>query len=286
MYSRLTAFAYITHHEHYVGQHDYRSWAPRWDDMNVTRILGLQEQECPWRPCDKLRVSKIDDDHLNFECIRLKGIIYNVVRDVEATMDYSNMLGSSRCPSTKADTNYPYKALPPLIQVIMTLCPGFPERIKDDEQSFVHTLARTITAGTWDILDPKYIEHLNPPTQTRFYAAFHHFISRTMKLHRIDTLRRYPHTTDSARFEADAADTCSLRRIFWTENGSFGLGPQCMLAGDIVVVLYGGNTPYVLRPKQHGYLFMGQAYVDAIMHGEVMDSLRAGQVQEQFFNIV
>jgi hypothetical protein len=76
-----------------------------------------------------------------------------------------------------------------------------------------------------------------------------------MKLHRIGTLRRYPHTADSVRFEADVADTCSLRRMFWTKNGSFGLGPQ----------------------------FVGQAYVDEIMHGELMKNLRTGRAKEQKF---
>jgi hypothetical protein len=69
-------------------------------------------------------------------------------------------------------------------------------------------------------------------------------------------------------------------------DGSYGMGPQCMQPGDIVVVLYGGNTPYVLRPKGEDYLFMGEAYVDELMHGKLVHEVEAGQRQEQMFCLV
>jgi hypothetical protein len=283
LYSRLTALAYITHPENYDGEDDYRSWAPRWDDMNVTRLLGLHADECPWNPCDNLGGSKTGKGHLTSGHIRLKGMIYDTVRDVEMTMDCDSLLGATQSHSTITGTGDSSDELPPFIKVLTTLCPGFPEQIQENERESIHTLARTITAGTSNILDPIYIEYMDISAQTRFYAAFEHSMARMMKLHRIGTLRRYPHTADSVRFEADVADTCSLRRIFWTKNGSFGLGPQCMRPGDVVVVLYGGNTPYVLRQKGENWLFVGQAYVDEIMHGELMKNLRTGRAKEQKF---
>jgi hypothetical protein len=59
-----------------------------------------------------------------------------------------------------------------------------------------------------------------------------------------------------------------------------------MRVNDIVVVLYGGNTPYVLRPRGDEFLFIGQAYIDNIMHGEVIADLRTGKVQEQIFCLI
>ncbi|KIW07209.1 uncharacterized protein PV09_02074 [Verruconis gallopava] len=38
------------------------------------------------------------------------------------------------------------------------------------------------------------------------------------------------------------------RRIFITENGELGLAPSASQGGDIVVALYGGRTPFCLRP--------------------------------------
>jgi hypothetical protein len=46
-----------------------------------------------------------------------------------------------------------------------------------------------------------------------------------------------------------------------------------MKPGDVVCVLFGGGTPYVLRPTATAdeYLFLGSAYIHGIMDGEVID---------------
>jgi hypothetical protein len=64
------------------------------------------------------------------------------------------------------------------------------------------------------------------------------------------------------------------------------MGPHCMQSGDVVVVLYGGNTPYVLRPRGDGYIFLGQAYVDEIMHGELFHGSGICAPQEQIFCLI
>jgi hypothetical protein len=37
------------------------------------------------------------------------------------------------------------------------------------------------------------------------------------------------------------------RAHFYTQNGSLGLGPKTMQAGDLVCVLIGGHLPFALR---------------------------------------
>ena len=59
-----------------------------------------------------------------------------------------------------------------------------------------------------------------------------------------------------------------------------------MWPGDIVAVLYGGNTPYVLRPRGHEYIFMGQAYVDEIMNGELFQGSKSDVPEEKTFCLV
>jgi hypothetical protein len=42
-----------------------------------------------------------------------------------------------------------------------------------------------------------------------------------------------------------------------------------MEAGDRLVILFGANCPFVLRPLQSGrYTLVGEAYVSGLMHGE------------------
>ena len=59
-----------------------------------------------------------------------------------------------------------------------------------------------------------------------------------------------------------------------------------MRNGDVVIVLYGGNTPYVLRSRGDEYIFIGQAYVDEIMHGEIFHESRMFALQEQVFCLI
>jgi len=62
------------------------------------------------------------------------------------------------------------------------------------------------------------------------------------------------------------------RRPFLTAKGRLGLGPKDMRNGDIVAVVFGAEVPLVLREEADGrYLLVGEAYVDGIMDGEVME---------------
>ncbi|PMD30485.1 hypothetical protein L207DRAFT_377331, partial [Hyaloscypha variabilis F] len=58
------------------------------------------------------------------------------------------------------------------------------------------------------------------------------------------------------------------RRLFRTREGSLGLGPACTDIGDRVCVLKGGEVPYVLRPTEGSFYFLGECYIDDIMRGE------------------
>jgi hypothetical protein len=66
---------------------------------------------------------------------------------------------------------------------------------------------------------------------------------------------------------------------FCTSKGYIGLGPNNLSEGDLVVLLYGFNAPYILSPTYRAYKtkdqiqfisVKGEAYVDGIMDGELM----------------
>ena len=50
-----------------------------------------------------------------------------------------------------------------------------------------------------------------------------------------------------------------------------------MRPGDIIVVLFGCDIPCVLRPFNNNYLFLGLAYVDEIMQGELINEMVRGE---------
>lgn len=62
------------------------------------------------------------------------------------------------------------------------------------------------------------------------------------------------------------------RRLFATDNGHLGMGPRQMAPGDVVVILWGGAVPFVLRrrPQGDGYWLIGECYVHGVMFGELI----------------
>ncbi|KKY34719.1 putative heterokaryon incompatibility [Diaporthe ampelina] len=69
------------------------------------------------------------------------------------------------------------------------------------------------------------------------------------------------------------------RRVFRCEDGKLGLGPAAMRPGDVVVVLFGGIVPYVLRPLEgaggggdgQNWAFVGECIVPTIMQGQAVE---------------
>lgn len=74
------------------------------------------------------------------------------------------------------------------------------------------------------------------------------------------------------------------RRLYVTERGYVGLGPRTMQPGDVVVVLYGGTVPHVLRhqdfdsdEEEEEWSYIGEAYCDGIMDGELLEGRDASE---------
>lgn len=63
----------------------------------------------------------------------------------------------------------------------------------------------------------------------------------------------------------------SGRKYFVTQHGFLALGPPNSSPGDVIAVILGLDTPFVLRYiGQSRYQIVGEAYVHGIMDGEVM----------------
>lgn len=83
-----------------------------------------------------------------------------------------------------------------------------------------------------------------------------------------------------------AVPTCERRRLFLTPNGFLGLAPDTVREGDMLAVLSGGDTPFLLRPirederlpevgeipsaQSNRYLLVGECFMHGLMQGEVV----------------
>ncbi|PVH72982.1 HET-domain-containing protein [Cadophora sp. DSE1049] len=90
---------------------------------------------------------------------------------------------------------------------------------------------------------------------------------------------------DAFAWNGCAISVCRRRSFFRTEKGYYGLGPSEIEQGDVIVVLFGGTTPYVLRPIDQGYRFVGECYVHGLMNGEAVAMMERGELKEKTFVI-
>ncbi|CZR35522.1 hypothetical protein LB506_010365 [Fusarium annulatum] len=91
-------------------------------------------------------------------------------------------------------------------------------------------------------------------------------------------------TGDGFKWSHEATLVTRYRGFAITFGGWFVVGPDIMQAEDVVVVLYGGRTPFLLRRKDDGtWILVGECYVHGMMNGEVFD---LDGVEEEEFVIV
>jgi hypothetical protein len=78
--------------------------------------------------------------------------------------------------------------------------------------------------------------------------------------------------TETASDFGNELQRMKKRKFFVSTDGRMGCGPQTMEVGDVVCVLFGGPTPYILRPVAGTgeYLFVGECYVPGLMDGQAL----------------
>jgi hypothetical protein len=273
LHSQLTAFAYVAHPEEYHVNNEFTSWTPRWDRSDSPSSIGDYGLSCPWSVCGGYYVKMVDVHHVGPEQLRLFGILYDIVTSVQVVMNTGNLYNLDE-PSER----HPLLCAYDDIIASSSLIPY------DGSEERWNTLARTLTAGL--AYDAKYFQNLDEAAQKVRYKACARVFERLYMLDAPGADDVASDDSSTLEYQTQVYQICNERRIFRTKNGSCGLGPQCMRTGDIVVVLYGGETPYVLRPHGDKYLLMGETYIDGIMNGQIIDEMEAGRLQEQEFCLV
>ncbi|KAK7429583.1 hypothetical protein QQZ08_003963 [Neonectria magnoliae] len=90
---------------------------------------------------------------------------------------------------------------------------------------------------------------------------------------------------DAFKWSHEATLVARYRRFAVTTGGLFLIGPDMMEPGDVVAVLYGGKTPFVLRQRAEGdgWTLVGECYVHGLMNGEAVED---DMLQPEEFTIV
>lgn len=140
------------------------------------------------------------------------------------------------------------------------------QHARTDESAFARTLCPGVSRFAYSDEVFANVEPLEPgEAEDRLETAFHAFNDV------------YELSDEAAKDLIPVVDVICDSRFFMTQRGRPGLGPTSTQPGDVVMVALGANVPLLLRPTDHDgatqWSFVGELYVDGIMHGEAMEGL-------------
>lgn len=267
-HSTLDVLSHVDHGSVYCSEGNFTSWTPLWHDQQGG-LRRIPNYTSDLSACEHTMVELTDTAHLNSQYLRLQGCFYNKILTVHAEMKLLKINNHK---------THPFK------DIVATV---FDQQVNEKDgipqTEIAGKLARTLTAGS----DSELLKDIAATTQEEqdnFYASF--LACKDCLIKGINFLEFRKNRQPPETFYDEAEVVCDGRRFFQMDNGSFGIGPACMREGDVVVVLFGGQSPYILRPCGRSYLYMGQAYVDELMEGQLIDAMKAGKVQEREFFLV
>jgi hypothetical protein len=257
--------------------HDLPSWVADWERRNLFpkhRVVSLRYRT-PGFTASGSSIARVSFSH-NDEVLTAAGFVVDTIKTV----------------------SQPLYVHGPENEVLPTL-----EKFRDWWNVFVNNVGssdedlavfqRTFCGGSWA---PSYSEGEFKEDQTHRLTLFFGLMQRLLP-HLIPEGSPISLTMPAnaaademiERCERAMVSSAALRmhakRLVISNEKLAGLAPQLAEVGDKVVVLLGCNFPVVLREVDCRCEFIGEIYLDGIMHGEAMEGLKSGKYKEQNFEI-
>lgn len=136
-----------------------------------------------------------------------------------------------------------------------------------------------ISKGTWETVNFESAAEMNTKMTTHYLdlksktPAFIDYVQKSSVTEIIKDSMMAPQLPKRyGEYVCRIRRACAYRSLFVTGKGFMGLAPWNVQEGDIVCVLRGGKTPFLLRlpPTACIYKIVGEAYVHGIMGGEAV----------------
>lgn len=269
--------ANMLHVEQDTGASDLPSWVPNWNTKDVifpfagfgddnSHKAGLGRPLC----LDFLESTDMDTDiEINtvtssLHTIALKGMKITTIRTVGSAMPFIEHFNSEAV--LRSIISWYLDAASPSAQTLAnTLCAHRNSNgrlVVDDEKNLADFMALLKHLG--------FQLHSIWPESADSGSDSTHSEQRSGKC----LAERLACKGDSdAACETMWRFSC-YRAPFVTATGEIGLGPGAAKPGDVVVVLWGGQLPFVLRRRDNGgqaWTFVGDCYVEKYMSGNILD---------------
>lgn len=129
----------------------------------------------------------------------------------------------------------------------------------------------------------KYLDFLNSGVSdfisTTERKVVDHWLPAVLSL-----VDNHPEAEIHTLVESDLWIWAAGRLLCTTEKGRLASVPRATEEGDLICILYGGEVPYILRPRKDSeYMVVGECYMDGIMYGK---GLTQGTLRERHFKLV
>jgi hypothetical protein len=250
---------------------DFNSWVPRWHRSRIVGLdpVPLSEKFNACGSMGNVRICKSRDPDI----LALQGIVSGRILHT--------------CKIRNEDTDSLWKGLENIEQFTVAAHKG-----NISQTSCQELIARTLIAGI------NAGRNLATGQDTEDYLSYHRYIHKHSTLpppQREITKETDEQTRAASRFRYAFDQATPHRHFFVTEDGNIGLCPRTASRGDMIVILYGGAWPYVLRkvpstPFNTSYHFdgplyelHGACYLEGSMFGETMDNhIRSGRRARTF----
>ncbi|KXH65899.1 heterokaryon incompatibility protein [Colletotrichum salicis] len=280
----LASLCYVQHGAEYK-QIDIPSWVPRWDVSGDVSIIIDSRSMTAWKEGDKHGLPGLtdftpsSDGKLSVSGVRFDSILWTTrALDVQDFKERST--GSAASPHAmldlwnRASSSKSY--------------PGYPQY--EDSLMAVLMMALTLTAGVSDGYE--LVEELeSSDDREQFHADYLTYVHNLLEASGLESPTFEPLNIalsdgNASRLRIAAFRACDQRRVFGTSGGFYGLAPACAREGEILVMLYGGPVPFVLREVDDGWWLLGDCFIDPLMPEAADDKIRARFGEEEVFVLV
>ncbi|KAK0506890.1 hypothetical protein JMJ35_010590 [Cladonia borealis] len=244
----LDLLAYVQHDQE-ISQ-DYPSWIPRWDQAKIRHPI---QRELRFQGAHNA------SQGLNFTCLRnstdtileVSGIQFDIIR-METSIDSEAWFNKDRQRLNPHPVH---------------------EFWHEQNNSFYPTGERSIdvypevlTTGFGKQADfSAYVLQLMKSSQ--------HLVRDHTSIHKYISLYKQGKSGNWESWASVARVTTWGHSFFITTKGYMGLGSQAIKADDMVVILAGGEVPFILRRDGEFFQLVGECYVYGIMNGEAVHNL-------------
>lgn len=274
---------------------EFPSWVTQWDDGARQNVIPLYHTFSASRDRTPPEVGFSNDGRV----LTLRGVIVDTITSVSGEIPTQKFFNVNFTAEGSQQRHAAAARL--LFQPWHELC-GFGGRLDSRieyrpavEDGAIRTVGRANTSALWAYMDTVSGMLIRSEREARKNAnarAAHmaaYLAGAFPQRMRVDDDATISELAKKGNAEFFTRSVCAIayRMCFTTtvRRGLYVLAPTAVKEGDVLCVLFGGATPYILRRHGSSWLLVGECFAYGMMFGEGIEMLERGEVEELSFDI-